>query len=61
MRRIHVNLGDDELALLDRVANATGDSRSELIRRAVRLAYRMMSTEEKLQALRDTAGAWSDC
>ena len=61
MRRIHVNLGDDELALLDRVAGATGDSPSELIRRAVRQTYGTMSKEERLQALQETAGAWSDC
>ena len=61
MPRIHVNLEDDELALLDRVARATGDSRSELIRRAVRQTHGTMSTEEKLEALKETAGAWSDC
>ena len=61
MRRIHVNLSDEEYALLDRVAHATGDSRSELIRRAVRQTYGTMSKEEKLQALQETAGAWADC
>lgn len=60
MRRTQVYLGDEELALLDRAVRATGASRSELIRRAVRQAYGTMSTEEKLQALRETAGAWSD-
>ncbi len=60
MRRIQVNLGDDEHALLDRVARATGDSRSELIRRAVRHTYGTASTKKKLQALQDTAGTWSN-
>jgi len=61
VRRFHVSLGDGEHALFDRVARATGDSRSELIRRAVRQTYGTMSTEEKLEALQETAGAWSDC
>lgn len=60
VRRIHVNLGDDELALLDRVTRATRDSCSELIRRAVRQTYGTLATEQKLQALQETAGAWSD-
>ena len=60
MRRIQVYLGDEEHALLDRVARATGDSRSELIRRAVRRTYGSASTKDRLQALRDTAGTWSD-
>ena len=60
MRRTQVYLGDEELALLDRAVCATGASRSELIRRAVRQTYGTMSTEQKLQALQETAGAWSD-
>ena len=60
MRRMQVYLGEDELELLDRAARATRASRSELIRRTVRQTYRTASTEEKLQALQDTAGLWSD-
>lgn len=66
MRRVQVNLGDEDFALLERAVRATDASRSELIRRAVRQAYETtataekMSTVERLQALRKTAGAWSD-
>lgn len=52
-------LGDEELELLDRVASATGASRSELIRRAVRGTYGERTTAEKLRALEASAGSWS--
>ena len=60
MKRIQVYLGDQELALLDAAASATGASRSELIRRAVRRTFGTMSTTDKLRALRASAGLWSD-
>jgi len=60
MGRTQVYLGDEELALLDHAARATGASRSELIRRAVRRTFGAMSTEDKLRALRASAGLWSD-
>ena len=56
--RTQIYLGDDELELLDRVARATGASRSELIRRAVRTTFGEKSKTEKLQALQDSAGTW---
>lgn len=59
MGRTQVYLGDDELELLDRVARATGASRSELIRRAVRSAYGEKTTAEKLHALDASAGSWT--
>lgn len=59
MGRTQVYLGDDELELLDRVARATGASRSELIRRAVRSAYGEKTTAEKLRALNTSAGSWT--
>jgi hypothetical protein len=58
--RTQVYLGDDELELLDRVARATGASRSELIRRAVRSTFGERSKAEKLQALEASAGSWSE-
>lgn len=57
--RTQVYLGDEELELLDRVARATGASRSELIRRAIRSTFGQRSAEEKLQAIRASAGSWS--
>ena len=60
MRRTQIYLGDAELALLDNAARITGASRSELIRRAVRRTFGTMSTADKLQALRASAGLWSD-
>lgn len=53
-------LGEEELALLDRVARATGASRSELIRRAVRSAFGEKMKGEKLRALDVSAGSWRD-
>ncbi len=51
-------LGDEEVELLDRVARATGASRSELIRRAVRSAFGEKTKAEKLRALDTSAGSW---
>ena len=60
MRRTQVYLGDDELELLDRAARATGASRSELIRRAIRRTHGTVSKADKLRALEASAGTWSD-
>ena len=57
--RTQVYLGDDELELLDRVARATGASRSELIRRAVRSAFGQKTKDERLRALDASAASWS--
>ena len=59
MGRTQVYLGDEELELLDRVARATGASRSELIRRAVRSTFGEKTKAEKLRALDASAGSWS--
>jgi Arc/MetJ-type ribon-helix-helix transcriptional regulator len=56
--RTQLYLGAEELALLDRVAAATGASRSELVRRAIRSAYGEKSKAEKLRALEASAGSW---
>jgi Arc/MetJ-type ribon-helix-helix transcriptional regulator len=58
--RTQVYLGEEELALLDRVARATGASRSELIRRAVRRTFGETTRAEKLRALDASAGSWKD-
>jgi len=58
MGRTQIYLGDEELALLDRVARATGASRSELIRRAVRSAFGEKTRDERLKALEASAGTW---
>src|SRR5436189_6403538 len=60
MGRTQIYLGSDELELLDRVARATGASRSELIRRAVRSTFGEKTKAEKLRALAASAGSWSD-
>lgn len=57
--RTQVYLGDNELELLDRVARATGASRSELIRRAVRSTFGEKTKAERLRALDASAGSWS--
>lgn len=59
MGRTQVYLGEDELELLDRVARATGASRSELIRRAVRGTFGEKTRTERLRALEASAGSWS--
>jgi hypothetical protein len=56
--RTQIYLGDEELELLDRVSLATGASRSELIRRAVRDTFGEKSKTERLRALEVSAGSW---
>lgn len=58
MERTQVYLGGDELDLLDREKGATGASRSELIRRAIRVTYGRIGLVEKLRALEASAGSW---
>ncbi|HWE82492.1 MAG TPA: CopG family transcriptional regulator [Gaiellaceae bacterium] len=60
MGRTQIYLGSDELELLDRVARATGASRSELIRRAVRSTFGQPTKADKLEALEASAGSWRD-
>jgi Arc/MetJ-type ribon-helix-helix transcriptional regulator len=57
--RTQIYLGDEELELLDRVGRATGASRSELIRRAVRSTFGEKTKAERLEALQASAGSWS--
>ena len=56
--RTQIYLGDEELDLLDRESRATGASRSELVRRAVRSAFGERSTVDRLRALEASAGSW---
>jgi len=58
MQRAQIHLGEAELELLDRVAHATGASRSELIRRAIRSTFGEPTKAEKLRALAASAGSW---
>jgi Arc/MetJ-type ribon-helix-helix transcriptional regulator len=60
MGRTQIYLNDEELALLERAERATGASRSELIRRAVRSAYGEMDKDERLKALGEAKGIWRD-
>jgi predicted transcriptional regulator len=56
--RTQITLNDEEIELLDRVAKASGASRSELIRRAIRTTYGTRSKAERTAALRRSAGSW---
>ena len=58
--RTQIYLGDEDIALLDRVSAETGASRSELVRRAVRNTFGERTADERLQALRASAGAWAN-
>jgi Arc/MetJ-type ribon-helix-helix transcriptional regulator len=58
MDRTQIYLSESETELLDRAAKATGASRSELIRRAIRAVYGERALEERLAGLRLSAGSW---
>lgn len=58
--RSQVTLGDEDIELLDRAAAQSGASRSELIRRAVRITYGSGSKHERAAALRRSAGSWRE-
>jgi hypothetical protein len=60
MHRTQIYLTAEEGELLDRAEKATGASRSELIRRAIRLAYSGREQADRLAALRASAGIWRD-
>jgi hypothetical protein len=57
---MQIYLGKEEAALLERVSRATGVSKSELIRRAVRLAFGRKSREQRLAGLEASAGSWRE-
>lgn len=56
--RTQVYLGEEELELLDQAAQATGASRSALIRRAVKESFGKTTKADRLRALRASAGSW---
>lgn len=58
MGRTQIYLGEDELQLLERASRETGASRSELVRRAVRASFGRQGKDERLDALRASAGSW---
>lgn len=58
MSRTQIYLGESELELLDRAAQETGASRSELVRRAVRTTFGRQGKDERLGALHASAGSW---
>lgn len=60
MTRTQIYLGEEEVELLERAGTATGASRSELIRRAIRNTFGSPSKSEKLRALERSAGSWED-
>ena len=62
MGRTQIYLTDEELELLERASRATGASRSELIRRAIRTKYGPpeRTVEERLANLRAARGIWRD-
>ena len=63
MGRTQVYLGTEELDLLDKAARQSGASRSELIRRAIRVQYGRYATltkEERIARLMGVAGIWKD-
>jgi Arc/MetJ-type ribon-helix-helix transcriptional regulator len=59
MGRTQIYLGAGELELLDHAALATGASRSELIRRAIRTTFAEPTMAERLRALEASAGSWT--
>ncbi len=56
--RTQITLNAEEVELLDRAAQASGASRSELIRRAIHSAYGSRSKAERIAALKRSAGSW---
>ena len=58
MGRTQIYLGSEELALLDRAVQASGASRSELIRRAVRATFGEQDKAGRLRAMQASAGSW---
>lgn len=57
MQRTQIYLDETETSLLERAAERTGASRSELIRRAIRTQYGNAPATARLAALRASAGA----
>jgi len=58
--RTQIYLGAAELELLERVQQASGASRSELVRRAIQATFGRSTRETRLAALERGAGLWRD-
>lgn len=58
--RTQIYLSEEELELLDRARRATGASRSELVRRAVRATFGGSDGGDRLAAVQQAAGLWRD-
>jgi hypothetical protein len=58
--RMQITLTDDQYARLRRRSEQTGTSIAELIRRRLDEPSERYTLEERLQAVRDTAGMWTD-
>lgn len=60
VHRTQIYLDDREVSALDAAALRTGASRSELIRRAIRAQYGERTVASRLEALRSSAGTWTE-
>ena len=60
MHRTQIYLDEQEVSALDAAAERTGASRSELIRRAIRTQYGDRTVASRVDALRSSAGTWTD-
>ena len=63
MERTQIYLGAADIALLEQQADATGASRSELIRRAIQKAYgpsEENDVEARIARMHRAAGVWAD-
>ena len=58
--RTQITLTDAQYARLRRRSRATGASIAELVRQAVDASYSDLPTEEKVDAVKRSAGAWRD-
>lgn len=58
--RMQITLTDDQYARLRQRSAESGVSIAELIRQRLDERPRQFTLEERLQAVRDTAGAWAD-
>jgi hypothetical protein len=60
MKRTQIYLGKEEVRLLDRAGRETGASQSELIRRAIHMAFGELNVADRIAALRRSAGTWKN-
>jgi hypothetical protein len=58
--RMQITLTDEQYRRLSRRSKESGVSIAELIRRRIDEPHEQFTLEEKLQAVRDTAGLWAN-